>query len=77
MTADFLSRIGRTLVIEFVPRTDSQVVGMLSRMPTANDRYTQDLFEREYAGHFTIVDAQPIPGADRRLYRMRSRRAHD
>ena len=77
MTADFLSRIGRTLVIEFVPRTDSQVVGMLSRMPTANDRYTQDLFEREYAGHFTIVDAQPIPGSDRRLYRMRSRRAHD
>jgi hypothetical protein len=73
MTADFLARIGRTLIIEFVPRTDSQVAAMLSRMPTADDRYTLEAFERAYQERFVILDAEPIPGSDRRLYRMHSR----
>ena len=38
MTADFLAGIGRTLIIEFVPPTDSQVVGMLSRMAPGGAR---------------------------------------
>ena len=70
---DFLARIGRTLIIEFVPRTDSQVAAMLSRMPTADDRYTLEAFERAYQERFVILDAEPIPGSDRRLYRMHSR----
>lgn len=73
MTADFFASVGRTLVIEFVPRTDSQVAAMLSRMPTADERYTLDAFERAYAERFVILDAQPIPRSDRRLYRMRAR----
>ena len=39
MTAEFFARIGRRLVIEFVPPTDSQVVAMLSRMPKAAAGY--------------------------------------
>ena len=76
MTADFLARVGRTLVIEFVPRSDSQVAAMLSRMPAADDRYTLEAFERAYAERFVILDAEPIPGSERRLYRMHSRHAH-
>lgn len=71
MTAEYLARLGRTLVIEFVPRSDSQVVGMLSRMPHADGQYTQDAFEAAYRERFDVLDAEVIPGTSRRLYRMR------
>lgn len=73
MTADFFARIGRTLIIEFVPPADSQVVGMLSRMPTAQDGYTQDAFETAYRARFEVLAAEPIAGTERRLYRLRPR----
>jgi hypothetical protein len=77
MTAEFFARLGRALVIEFVPPTDSQVVGMLSRMPKAQAGYTLDGFEQAYAATFEVVESTPIPGTERRLYRMipRSRRS--
>lgn len=73
MTADFFARIGRTLVIEFVPPSDSQVTGMLSRMPTAQDGYTQDAFEAAYRARFEVMASDPIAGTERRLYRLRPR----
>jgi len=74
MTADFLARIGRTLIIEFVPPTDSQVVGMLSRMPRAEAGYSVERFEQAYRERFEMLESEPIPGTERRLYRMESRR---
>jgi len=74
MTADFLAQIGRTLIIEFIPPTDSQVVGMLSRMPKAEAGYSIDLFERAYRERFRIHESESIPGSERRLYRMESTR---
>ena len=74
MTADFLSRLGRTLIIEFVPPTDSQVVGMLSRMPRAEAGYSVERFEQAYRERFEMLESEPIPGTERRLYRMESRR---
>ena len=58
-------------VIEFVPQTDSQVVGMLSRMPKAADAYAREAFERAYRGHFDILASTPVAGTDRLLYEMR------
>jgi len=74
MTADYLARIGRTLIVEFVPPTDSQVVGMLSRMPKAEAGYSVDRFEQAYRERFRILESESIPGTERRLYRMESRR---
>ena len=73
MTAEFFARIGQRLVIEFVPQTDSQVVGMLSRMPKAADGYAQEAFERAYRCHFDILSSTPITGTDRHLYHMSRR----
>jgi hypothetical protein len=73
MTADFFARIGRTLIIEFVPAADSQVAGMLSRMPRAQEGYTEDAFEQAYRQRFDVLAAEPIAGTARRLYRMRPR----
>jgi len=73
MTADYFARIGRTIVIELVPPTDSQVIGMLSRMPTAEDGYTQDAFEAAYRARFEVMASEAIAGTERRLYRLRPR----
>ena len=52
MAAEFFHRAGRTLVVEFVPRSDSQVVGMLSRMPRLQDGYSLEAFERAFGSFF-------------------------
>jgi hypothetical protein len=73
MVADFFHRAGRVLIVEFVPRTDSQVVAMLSRMPRLDDRYTQEAFELAFARRFDLVETVPIVESDRRVYLMRGK----
>ncbi|HUR35253.1 MAG TPA: class I SAM-dependent methyltransferase [Vicinamibacterales bacterium] len=73
MTADFFARIGRALVIEFVPPTDSQVLAMLSRMPRAQEGYTQLAFETAYRQRFEVVASARIAGTERTLYQMAPR----
>jgi hypothetical protein len=73
LSAEFFARIGRSLIIEFVPRTDSQVVSMLSRMPKADLGYTQETFEAAFAERFHVLESEPIVNTERRLYRMRRR----
>jgi hypothetical protein len=71
MVAEFMARLGRTLIIEFVAPGDSQVVGMLSRMPRLAPEYGREAFERGFARLFSIDEAVPIAGTERRLYLMR------
>jgi hypothetical protein len=75
MAAEFFHRAGRSLLIEFVPRTDSQVAGMLSRMPRHDERYSQDAFEAAFSTHFDTVEVTPIRESERRLYLMRGKDA--
>jgi ribosomal protein L11 methylase PrmA len=71
--AEFLARLADTLVIEFVPRTDSQVQGMLSRMPRLDDSYSIEAFEHAFADTFDVVDIVPIAASERTLYTLRRR----
>jgi hypothetical protein len=73
MVAEFFHRAGRSLVVEFVPRTDSQVVAMLSRMPRLDDRYTQEAFERAFTTRFDVLETVQIAESQRRLYLMRGK----
>lgn len=73
LAARFFQRIGRALVIEFVPSTDSQAASMLSRMPRAGAAYSREAFEHEFGRFFTIVDATSIPDSERRIYLMHNR----
>ncbi len=70
MVAEFLVGVGRALIIEFVAPADSQVVGMLSRMPRLEGRYDLEGFEREFARFFTLDEVIPIADAERRVYLM-------
>jgi ribosomal protein L11 methylase PrmA len=64
----FFHGLGRYLVIEFVPKEDSQVERLLRTREDIFPEYTRAGFEAAFARHFTIRDAQPIEGSERTLY---------
>ena len=68
--ARFFARAGRTLLIEFVPKSDSQVKRLLVTREDIFDRYTQADFERAFSGPFEIRRRVPVSGSDRTLYIM-------
>ena len=71
--AEAFARLGRTLVIEFVPKSDSQVVRLLRNRPDIFPDYSQKGFEQAFEESFVIEAREPIPGSERALYRMRRR----
>ena len=73
--AEFLSRVCRWLVIEFVPKTDSQVQRLLATREDIFDHYTQSDFEEQFSRSFLIVRVAPIEGTKRILYLMKNRDA--
>ena len=71
--AEAFARLGRTLVIEFVPKSDSQVGRLLRNRADIFPDYTEPEFERAFSDHFVIESRASIPGSERSLYRMRRR----
>ncbi len=71
--ADYLARLGRRLIIEFVPKEDSQVQRMLASREDVFDRYDRHGFEQAFRTRFEIERSETIPGTHRTLYLMRRR----
>jgi len=71
--AAFFADCGRWLIIEFVPKPDSQVQRLLSTRLDIFDQYDEPGFERAFAGYFTIHRSEPIKDSQRRLYLMEKR----
>jgi ribosomal protein L11 methylase PrmA len=71
--AGFLSRICQSLIIEFVPKIDSQVKRLLSTREDIFPGYTQERFEETFDQHFVIERSTKIRGSERVLYLMRRR----
>ena len=69
--AGFFARIGRRLVIEFVPKSDSQVRRLLASRKDIFTTYRQDHFESAFRRYFELERTQPIAGTERTLYQMR------
>jgi ribosomal protein L11 methylase PrmA len=69
--AGFLASLARALVIEFVPKDDSQVQRMLASRKDVFDGYTQDAFEQAFAARFRIEQAVPVRESKRVVYVMR------
>jgi len=70
--ADFFRQAGHWLVIEFVPKQDSQVQLLLSTRADIFPNYTQAGFEAAFSQYFTIHEAAPLPDSPRVLYLMES-----
>jgi hypothetical protein len=71
--ADFFQQVGRSLLIEFVPKSDPMVVGLLATREDIFPNYTDEGFQAAFAERFTTLDRESIPGSDRVLYLMRGR----
>ncbi len=71
--AEFLSNCCRFLVIEWVPKSDSQVQRMLSSREDVFDEYDQDNFESAFEQFFAIQKKNDIPGTNRTLYLMKTK----
>ncbi len=68
--AEFFSRICRTLVIEFVPKNDSQVERLLKTREDVFDEYDEGHFESAFSQYFEIRMASKIKLSERTLYAM-------
>jgi hypothetical protein len=71
--AAFFARAGKRLIIEFVPKSDSQVRRLLATREDVFPDYTREGFEAAFAGLFETEAAEAIPGTERTLYLLRRR----
>ena len=72
--ADFMNKICDSLVIEFIPKNDSQVQKLLSTREDIFSDYTRQVFEDEFGKYFTIQNSVKIKDSERTLYLMETRR---
>lgn len=70
--ADFFAKIGRWLVIEFVPKADSQVQKLLVSREDIFPDYTRAGFEAAFRQRFRIAEAVNVRESERVLYLMES-----
>ncbi len=68
--ADYFARLSPKLIIEFVPKEDSQVQRLLVSREDIFPEYTQSGFEDAFKTFYKIQRALPIPGTKRTLYLM-------
>ncbi len=68
--AGFLARLGRSLIVEFVPKSDSQVQRLLRDRPDIFPDYTREGFEAAFRTCFRIQRAIPVSESERTLYLM-------
>jgi hypothetical protein len=73
MIASYIASFTSFLIIEFVPKSDSQVQRLLkTRIDIFND-YTQDHFETAFSAYFTMLGCRHIENTERTLYLFQKR----
>ena len=73
--ANFFHEIGKWLIIEFVPKSDSQVQKILASRLDIFDNYTLEGFERAFGSYFVIHEKVKLREAERYLYLMERRQS--
>jgi ribosomal protein L11 methylase PrmA len=68
--ADFFAGTGKWLVIEFVPKSDSQVKKLLASREDIFPNYTREGFETAFRERFNIHEAVNVRESERVLYLM-------
>jgi len=68
--ADFFANLSDNLIIEFVPKEDSQVKRLLSTREDIFIDYHKEGFEKAFKKRFSIIASEPIEKTDRHLYLM-------
>ena len=69
--ARFLAQLAPALVIEFVPKTDSQVQRLLASREDIFLDYDLASFQAAFSAFFDVLESRPIPGTERTLMLLR------
>jgi len=69
--AKFLWKIADNLIVEFVPKTDSQVQRLLESRKDIFDDYTEETFKKEFEMFYTIKAKEKIIASERIIYWMK------
>jgi len=70
--ADFFATLCKWLIIEFVPKSDSQVRRLLASREDIFPEYTKDGFVEAFSVQFKIHEDVPVQDSDRTMYLMES-----
>lgn len=70
--ARFFNNICRSLIIEFVPKSDSMVQKLLASREDIFPDYTQKAFENEFLQFFEIIKSEKVGDSERTLYLMKN-----
>ena len=73
--ARFFNKICSSLIIEFIPKSDSNVQTLLATREDIFPNYTQEGFENEFSKLFSIEGCVNISNSERTMYLMVSRGA--
>jgi hypothetical protein len=65
------AELGEHLLIEFVPKQDSQVVRLLSSRLDIFPDYNPGEFKEAFSEYYTILDEKPVTGSERTMYLMK------
>ena len=68
--SNWLSKISKYIIIEFVPKEDSQVEKLLKTRKDIFDKYDENNFEKEFKKYFNIIKKDKIEDSYRSIYLM-------
>ena len=71
MIAESFATFGEYLIVEFVPKEDSQVQRMLVARKDIFSAYTQAGFEAAFSAKFDVLAREPVSGTARTIYLMK------
>ena len=71
--AAYFARLARQLIVEFVPKDDAMVQGMLAGRRDIFETYTAAHFEEAFAAHFRVEQRATLAPSNRVLYLMTAR----
>ena len=71
--AEYFSKLGKYLIIEFIPKTDSQVKKLLATRKDIFLQYEQISFEKAFSKYFSIEKRESIADSERLLYLMKKK----
>jgi ribosomal protein L11 methylase PrmA len=74
LISEFFSRNCRNLIIEFVPKTDTQVKRLLSSREDIFSEYDYEHFEKEFEKLFIIIEKKEIKDSERIIYYMQNKK---
>jgi ribosomal protein L11 methylase PrmA len=71
--AEFFRACGKFLIVEFVPKEDTQAQRLLASRRNIFGSYDEENFKKELSGYFEIIGSEKVKGTARAIYLMKGK----